>query len=955
MSCFGSLKNHLLRLAGMGCLLLLGQMTALAQGTDGSHAPGKGVLLLVSTGVGQAGIDNYVRGFYGVLRDQGVAFTDIHIEYLDLVKNPQPGYRQRLGDLLSEKYPGGRIGALVVIQPPAMDFLLTEGARIAPNRTVLVSQRSPSPNDSSAGRQIYVQSSSLDYAGTLQRALGLFPRTKQVYFLSGTSALEHERMADAQQQFVPWTGKLKFIYLDKLAFEEMESLLKSAPANSVIIAPGVNRDVRGTTFVPVESIIRIAKSANAPVFPLYNVSIGRGPIGGMVSILENEGQSMARSVIELLNRTQQSPGEFRVQTARSVSIFDWQQLERWGADVTSLPEDTQYLNRPPSLWGLYKAYVIAGMGVILVLSGLTASLTIQNQRRRRAELSLRASQERYQLLADNTSDVFWILNLKRKTWDYLSPSIERLTGYPVQELLDTSIEKILPEVASAQFLNSNAQRVADSLKRPSTAKSYTDSLEIKRRDGSSVWTESVTHYVTNDQGELVLMGVTRDVSQRVAAEKKIEQLAFYDTLTHLPNRKLLQDRIAHAILGLSRTQRTCAVLFVDLDHFKTINDTRGHEVGDLLLQQAAHRLTASVRSADTVARLGGDEFVVILADLDSNANTAVSEAGAVGENILAAFRQDFVLQGQEHRVTASIGITLLAHSGDTGDELLKRADLAMYRAKAAGRDMLQFFDPQMQATATARANLERAIRGALQAQEFELYFQPQVDSAGVTNGAEALVRWQRPGHGTVSPADFIPLAEETGQILPLGQWVIETACTQLVVWAAKPETASLSLAINISARQFYHPDFVKRLLAALAKTGAMATRLKLELTESLMLSDIEDTISKMLELKSHGLSFSLDDFGTGYSSLQYLKRLPLDQLKIDQSFVRDLLNDANDAAIVRTTIALAKSLGLAVIAEGVETTAQQVYLAEHGCNNYQGYLFARPMPIAEFHRFLAGS
>lgn len=946
--------RYLFRAFLAACVLCAAQLAAWAQVNEPVESGGKGILILVSTGVGQAGIDNYVRGLYNELRARETAFTNIHIEYLDLVKNPQPGYRQKLGAFLGDKYPTARIGVIVVLQPPAIDFLMNDGGSIAPGRPVLVSQAKVPVDGAPRDRNFYVQSAALDYAGTLQRALDLFPQTQRVYFLSGTSALERERTRDAQQQFAPWLGKLAFEYLDTLSFEDIEKRLKATPANSIIIAPGINRDANGRVMVPVESIVAISQSANAPVFPLYNVSIGRGPVGGMVSILESEGKAMAVSVVELLAKNVGDVGNFQVQSAQSVPIFDWLQINRWGADASKLPPDTQFLNRPPSLWGQYRGYVIASAGVILVLSTLAMALAIQNRRRLIAERSLRASQERYHLLADNTADVFWIWNLTRKVWDYVSPSIERLTGYTARHLQHIAIDTLLTDGDATRLLDGNAGRVADYLQHSSLAKSYTDVLELKRQDGAMVWTETVTHYAKNERGELVLMGVTRDISQRIMAEQEIQQLAFFDALTHLPNRKLLQDRIEQAIATSSRTQRSCALLFIDLDHFKTLNDTRGHEVGDLLLKQAAQRLTSSVRGTDTVGRLGGDEFIVVLTDLDSNTDTAVSEAGTIGEKILTAFRQDFVLQGQEHHVTASIGITFLKGDQDSSEELLRRADLAMYRSKAAGRDTLQFFDPQMQVAVKVRATLERAIRGAIQAQEFVLYFQPQLDSAGKTIGAEALIRWQRPGQGLVSPAEFIPIAEETGLIVPLGQWVLESACAQLAMWSQDPSTHHLVLAINISARQFHHVDFVKQVLTALEQAGASAHKLKLELTESLMLADVNETIAKMLELKSHGVSFSLDDFGTGYSSLQYLKRLPLDQLKIDQSFVRDLLIDANDAAIVRTIIALSHNLGLGVIAEGVETPGQQTFLFEHGCHAYQGYLFARPMPASDFHRFLLG-
>jgi EAL domain-containing protein (putative c-di-GMP-specific phosphodiesterase class I) len=353
-----------------------------------------------------------------------------------------------------------------------------------------------------------------------------------------------------------------------------------------------------------------------------------------------------------------------------------------------------------------------------------------------------------------------------------------------------------------------------------------------------------------------------------------------------------------------------------------------------------------------VARLGGDEFVVMLEDLGENDREVAVQARVIGEKILSALNMPYVLAGYEHQSTSSIGVAPFNDQHESVGELLKRADLAMYQSKSAGRNTLRFFDPGMQAVVTARAALEVDLRQALAQNEFLLYYQPQLNAMGRVTGVEALVRWQHPQRGMVSPADFIPLAEETGLIMPLGRWVLETACSLLAAWHARASTAALTLAVNVSPRQFRHPDFVDQVVSVLNSTGANPLNLKLELTESLLVDDMEVTINKMSALKSLGVGFALDDFGTGYSSLSYLKRLPLDQLKIDQSFVHDVLSDPNDAVIARTIIALGQSLGLDVIAEGVETEAQRDFLARHGCNAYQGYFFSRPMPIASLLAFL---
>jgi diguanylate cyclase (GGDEF)-like protein/PAS domain S-box-containing protein len=475
--------------------------------------------------------------------------------------------------------------------------------------------------------------------------------------------------------------------------------------------------------------------------------------------------------------------------------------------------------------------------------------------------------------------------------------------------------------------------------------------------GHHIWVRSQGSAIMLGSKAVKLLGALHDITDRKAAEEQIRSLAFFDPLTALPNRRLLLDRLGKALNSSIRHRRKGALLFVDLDNFKALNDTLGHDTGDLLLKQVAKRLSTCIREGDTVARLGGDEFVVMLEDLSTEVMEAAQQAELVGEKILSVLNAIYFLGPYEHHSTPSIGLTLFGEHSEGIDEPLKRADLAMYQAKGAGRNTLRFFDPQMQAVVTARANLESSLREALTQKQFSLNYQLQVAETANDGdrviGCEALVRWKHPMRGMITPSEFIPLAEETGLILPLGQWVLETACRQLKAWSQCPDLAHLTVAVNVSARQFRQPQFVDQVLGVLELTGANPARLKLELTESMLVTNIEDVISKVEALRAVGVGFSLDDFGTGYSSLSYLKRLPLDQLKIDQSFVRDILVDPNDAAISKMVVALAHSLGLTVIAEGVETLAQRNLLASQGCHAYQGYLFARPLPALDMEALLA--
>ncbi|ABM04824.1 diguanylate cyclase/phosphodiesterase with PAS/PAC sensor(s) [Psychromonas ingrahamii 37] len=468
---------------------------------------------------------------------------------------------------------------------------------------------------------------------------------------------------------------------------------------------------------------------------------------------------------------------------------------------------------------------------------------------------------------------------------------------------------------------------------------YAKNLTITAvRDGKGV----VSNYVAT----------FRDITTSKAASEKINNLAYFDPLTQLPNRRMLLDSLRHVLTISARSNQHCALLFLDLDNFKTLNDTLGHDVGDLLLQQVATRLTDCVREGDIVARLGGDEFVVLLENLSLQAIEAANKAKKVAKKIIFELAQYYQLNMHRYHSTTSIGVTIFSGNETGIEELLKQADIAMYQSKAAGRNTWHFFNKTMQESIIARADMERDLRKAIEDNQFQLHYQAQVSSSGQTLGAEALIRWQHPERGQVSPFNFIPLAEETGLILPIGQWVLDSACAQLKAWQKNPLTQDLVLAVNISAKQLHQEDFVEQVKATLKRHDINPARLKLELTESMLVENISDIITKMNILSKIGISFSLDDFGTGYSSLQYLKKLPLNQIKIDQSFVRDLITDASDRAIVRTIITMSHSLDISVIAEGVETVEERQYLLDNGCTHYQGYLFSKPVPINEFEVLL---
>lgn len=599
-------------------------------------------------------------------------------------------------------------------------------------------------------------------------------------------------------------------------------------------------------------------------------------------------------------------------------------------------------------------YLITGLICSVVVA--TAAIGLMSYVNRRAlsyvyesTKALRQSEGKYRQLYDTTSDAVMLLD-ERGFIDCNKATL-KMFGCPSQERFCLKHPGELsppkqPNGVDSMSLASHHISVA--------MKSGSDHFEWMHRrvdDGRDFYAEVILSAMVLD-GKSVLQATVRDITERKQNEQQIHQLAFYDALTALPNRRLLMDRLHQAFAVSDRNGQHGAIMFLDLDHFKTLNDTKGHEIGDMLLMEVAKRLASCVRDGDTVARLGGDEFVVVLETLSMEAHKAAAQAERVAEKMQLALNQAYQLKGYSHSTTPSIGIAMFKGHQHGVDDLLKYADIAMYQAKTAGRNAIRFYDPETQSAIQARADMEAELRLALAEQQFQIHYQIQVDNLQRPIGAEMLLRWKHPENGLMAPVKFIPLLEESGLIVPVGLWVLQAACEQLRNWQRNPLTSRLTLAVNVSAKQFRQRDFVARVQRALVESGARSSQLKLELTESVVLENVESTIAKMRELKLLGVNFSMDDFGTGYSSLQYLKQLPLDQVKIDRSFVRDIASDVNDAAIVQAIIAMSDALGLDVIAEGVENEEQRAFLDKHGCHSFQGFMFGRPLPLAEFEASL---
>jgi len=597
-------------------------------------------------------------------------------------------------------------------------------------------------------------------------------------------------------------------------------------------------------------------------------------------------------------------------------------------------------------------WIVLFIGMLFTAT-LTLTLMISTGRRASIEeivskrtASLQKAKEDLRLLAITfeSHEAIMITDSNNKIMR-VNQAFTKMTGYTQQEVLGQDPHILSSGKHSAAFYQNMWQQLKEN-------GSYDGEIWNRRKNGEVYPERHTITTITDDSGSVLnYVSVFSDITTQKAHEDRIQYLAFYDQLTSLPNRRLLLDRLQYNLSLSQRNKHYGVLMFLDLDDFKKINDSLGHEVGDELLQQVAARLQQTLRRADTVARLGGDEFVILVANQALKGEALIEFSSNLAEKIIQAFQQAFHIKGYEHHISTSIGITIFAPSDQTAISVLGQADTAMYKSKKIGKNTFCFYEQAMQVIAEEKLALEHDLRQAIEQQQFSLNFQPQVDSSGKTLAIEALLRWQHPQRSWVSPAKFIPLAEDSGLIIPIGQWVLINACTQLQTWL-KQGIDIQHISVNVSPKQFRQADFIANIKSALKQSGLMANKLMLEITEGIVLDNVEDTIQKMDSLKQIGVQFSIDDFGTGYSSLSYLKRLPIDELKIDQSFVRDIATDKDDAAIVTTIIAMATHLNLLVVAEGVENFQQLEFLTANGCTSFQGYHFSPPLTADDLVAFI---
>lgn len=709
------------------------------------------------------------------------------------------------------------------------------------------------------------------------------------------------------------------------------------------------------------AILKIATSVSAPsdttFFHQLAISMTEAldaPIG-VIAALNKGSYSTARSIALVIDGKSVENQSFTFQSTPCEASIT-QDYKLISSDLATLyPSATQFiamgaqayvgiplLSSGGNLLGLlFVLYRTALMDAELIVSTLKifAARASTELERLEADAQLREQAS----LLDKAHDAILVRDLDHRIL-FWNKGAERLYGWTAAEAVGQFVNRLL-------YLDTSSFDVAT--RNVFEQDEWNGELKHIDKEGKEIFIEGHWTLVRDDEGKpKSILAINTNITQRKDAEREIYSLAFYDSLTGLPNRQLLINRLHQIMLAGSRRENNCAIFFIDLDNFKAINDTQGHDVGDQLLMQVADRLKRCVRESDTVSRIGGDEFVVVLSDFSNHSIDAARQAQSVADNILSAFSEPFDLQGYLHLTTPSIGATLFKDNSITVEELLKRADLAMYEAKAAGRNIIRFYDPEMQAAVSRRVKIEKELRKALERSEFVLHYQPQVDlSTGKVVGVEALIRWQHPELGMVPPNSFITIAEEVGLIVSMGEWVLRTACAQMKAWHDMG-LGQLRVAVNLSARQFSHGSIVEMIRNTLQQSGLEAQYLDLELTESLVMTDVESAIGILEELSGLGIQLSIDDFGTGYSSLAYLKRFPIDVLKIDRSFIKNIPENANEATIALAIISMAHSLGMRVLAEGVETEAQCEFLAKNKCDEIQGFLISKPLSSEELETFI---
>ncbi|MGF1762634.1 ABC transporter substrate binding protein, partial [Aliivibrio kagoshimensis] len=844
-------------------------------------------------------------------------------------------YFEQLYALFNVKYNYRQLDLIMAIDNDAYHFIMSERETLFPGiPVVFAGYNGFNEKTTLLDKQVTGVIEENAFEETIDVALQLHPNTEKVVFVLPNNPKKRQVWIEGLPQRL--AEQVDFINVTANTLKGIDQQLAALGSNIVVIPLNSFQQISGEYLEFNKLVQHLANTGNYPIYGLWDVILGDGIVGGKLVSSEMQGQSATKLAIKILNGhpvetlpiNKSSPNQY---------MFDWQQLKRFNIDMTDLPYGSVVIKVPESFYEKYTLLVWLVASIILILVGLLITSTVHFHYRKQAENNLRIAG-----IAFESQEGMVVTDANYRILR-VNAAFSKITGYSDNELIGKS-----PNILKTRR---NESAIYDEIWNNIRQTDYWEGdIDLQKKNGD-VYTARLTISAVKDlSGEITSFVSTQtDITESKQDAEKIRKLAFYDPLTLLPNRRLLYDRLNSALSVYHKNASGVSLLFLDIDNFKVLNDTLGHNIGDVLLKKVAERLSLCIRDSDSLARIGGDEFVIILDKLAKQPTIARQQTQTVAEKILTELSKPFQLENHKYTTSVSIGSTLLNEENGDISELMKQADIAMYQAKKEGKNILCFFEPSMQKDIIARADLEKDLRKAITENQFQLHYQIQINDKHKPIGAEALIRWFHPERGLISPFDFIPIAEETELIVPIGEWVIETACAQLAQWKECNNSQHLTMAVNVSAKQFQQVNFISQVKGALKKYQVSSHLLKIELTESLLLDDIDNTVTTMNVLSTLGVQFALDDFGTGYSSLQYLKQLPLFQLKIDQSFVRDLVEDSNDQAIVTTIISMARGLGLNVIAEGVETVEQQTMLEEKGCHYFQGYLIGKPVPIEQFN------
>lgn len=898
----------------------------------------KHVLILNSYHQGMDWTDGQIAGVReSVDRMEALQF---HIEYMDAKRLTDAAHLENLHRLFSHKYRSIRLDAIVSTDNDAYDFLIRYRDELFPRVPVVFSGvnwfRDEQIRELSDFTGVV---ESADHAATAALMLRLHPAAARIVAIVDSTTTGKALRTELEALATTLKGRVVMEIWDSFDPGELVNRVSILPADTLVMLIPYASDRNGRFISHRDIAHLISSKSSVPVYASWDFYLGYGIVGGNLTTAKAQGVAAG----ELLGRILKGEKASEIPVRRTLSgnnLFDYQQLARFDIPKSRLPEYSTLINQP---WHESSRTMIwAGAVVSLVVLGLVWALVVILVRKRRADVELRIAAKAFD------SQVAMLVSDANGVILRVNQAFTQSTGYSAEEAIGRKTAMLKSGRHDQAFYQALWKALQE--------KHYWQGVIWNRRKNGKLYAEWLTiNAVLSPAGKVThYVGSFSDITQNKEAEAEVHRLAYYDQLTQFPNRRLLQDRLGQALATAARSGMYGAVLFLDLDNFNTLNDTRGHDTGDQLLINVAHRLRQSLREADTVARLGGDEFVIVLENLGGDRSAAAALARDFGDRLCKDIARPYRLKGEDYVCTASLGVCLF-DGDETVEHLLKNADMAMYRTKDSGRNTVRFFDPEMQAALDKRSSLETALRQALERRELQLYYQPQFNCSGQVIGAESLLRWRAADGAFISPADFIPLAESTGLILSIGAWVVDTACRQIKEWESDARASALQLSVNVSALQFRQDNFVDQIRRLIEETAIDPTHLKLELTESMILDDITTAINKIQTLRELGVSFSMDDFGTGYSSLAYLTRLPIDELKIDQSFVAKLPGARNDQIIVETIITMGRNLGLRIVAEGVETETQRDFLEEHGCHSFQGYLFSRPLPLPELMSFLEQS